>query len=421
MAVICGVPALKKEMIGVVRWLHISDLHIAEHADWNNFKNELLQKCQEHGKIDLVIVTGDFHNFSEHTDFHFSADFLRNLIRCLGLDIQQDLFIVPGNHDGVSDVQEKDIHIKAAKYDPFTNMAQWVVNLLAAFQGYETFVKALIPNYPEEHPAKVHSRIWRGTINFIHCNTALGADGAEKTNQLLDINSLATTAYQPDMPNIILAHNSFFDLHEKLQSRVKDTIRTHSVCAYFCGDRHTRNVDQIPLNGWSIPCVVSYKGAPDPKDNHSTFGVIFGNWDGELAKLTGWRWESGTGFQEDKKITGNQFPMRATSTPPLVAALNVQEPAAEESFAEVPSVEGALQTTDDSDTQTEEYKLKNRFISRYYMLSHRQRFLFNQKHADMQLRKEMSPVELSAYVNRAQEEGILEQLVQELASLLASG
>ena len=145
----------------MVRWLHISDLHIAEHADWNNFKNELLQKCQEHGKIDLVIVTGDFHNFSEHTDFHLSADFLRDLIKCLGLDIQQDLFIVPGNHDGVSNVQEKDIRIKAAKYDPFSNMAQWVVTLLAAFQGYENFVKTLIPNYSEVHPAGIHSSIRR--------------------------------------------------------------------------------------------------------------------------------------------------------------------------------------------------------------------------------------------------------------------
>lgn len=426
LAVICGVPALKKEMIGVVRWLHISDLHISEHADWNNFKNELLQKCQGHGKIDLVIVTGDFHNFSERTDFHFSADFLRDLIMRLGLDIQQDLFIVPGNHDGVSNVQEKDIRIKAAKYDPFPNMTQWVATLLDAFQEYENFVKTLIPNYPEVHPAGIHSRIWRSKINFIHCNTALGADGAEKTNQLLDINTLATTAYRSDMPNIILAHNSFFDLHEGLQLRVIDTIRTHSVCAYFCGDRHMRDVDQIPLSGGTIPCVVSYKGAPDPKDNHSTFGVIFGDWDGELAQLTGWRWESGSGFQEDQKITGTQFPMQVA--PPLshIAHLNTQGSATEaptikEPFTKAPGTEELLQDIDDSNSQIEEYKLKRRFISRYYQLSYRQCSIFNQKHTDVRLWTGMSPEELSAYVNMALEKGILEELTQELASLLASG
>ena len=410
----------------MVRWLHISDLHIAEHADWNNFKNELLQKCQEHGKIDLVIVTGDFHNFSEHTDFHLSADFLRDLIKRLGLDIQQDLFIVPGNHDGVSNVQEKDIRIKAAKYDPFSNMAQWVVTLLAAFQGYENFVKALIPNYSEVHPARIHSRIWRGKINFIHCNTALGADGTEKTSQLLDINTLATTAYRTDIPNIILAHNSFFDLHEKLQSRVKDTIRTHSVCAYFCGDRHMCDVDQIPLGKETVPCVVSYKGAPDPKDSHSSFGVILGDWDSELARLTGWHWNSGLGFQEDQKITGTKFPMRAAPTQSLVASLDDQKSVAEslavvDPLAETIDAGTVLQNIDGIDTQTEEYKLKNLFISRYYLLSHRQCSIFNKKHVEMQLWNGMSPVEVSTYVNRAQEEGILEELVQDLVSLFASG
>lgn len=395
----------------MVRWLHVSDLHIAEHADWSNFKNELLQKCREYGKIDLVIVTGDFHNFSEHDDFHLAANFLRDLVKHLGLDIEQDLFVVPGNHDGVSDVQEKAIRIRAAKYDPFTDMSRWVEDLLAAFQEYEAFVKEIIPNYPKEHPAEVHSRIWRNKINFIHCNTALGADGEEKSNQLLDVNTLAATAYQPDMPNIILAHNSFFDLHEKLQSRVTDAIRAHSVCAYFCGDRHTRDVDQIPMSEGKVPCIVSYKGAPDPKDGYSTFGVIFGEWDGKLAQLAGWRWESGQGFHKDQKITGNQFSMKAESAPPLEAFLNIQEPVVEES----------LQKIDDFDTQIEEYKLKNRFISSYYQLSRRQYSIFNQKHADMRLWEGMNPVELSTYVKKAQEKGVLEELTKELASLLASG
>ena len=39
----------------------------------------------------------------------------------------------------------------------------------------------------------------------------------------------------------------------------------------------------------------------------------------------------------------------------------------------------------------------------------------------MQLWNGMSPVEVSTYVNRAQEEGILEELVQDLVSLFASG
>lgn len=395
----------------MVRWLHISDLHIAEHADWNNFKIELLQKCQNYDKIDLVIVTGDFHNFSECNDFHLAVNFLRDLVGSLGLDIEQDLFVVPGNHDGVSDVQEKNIRIKAAKYDPFAGMTKWVEDLLPAFQEYEVFVNEVIPNYPKEHPAEIHSRVWRDKINFIHCNTALGADGEEKNNQLIDVNTLAITAFRSDMPNIILAHNSFFDLHEKLQSRVKDAIRAHSVCAYFCGDRHAGNVDHIPLSEGIVPCIVSYKGAPDPKDSYSTFGIIFGEWIGKQASLTGWRWKSGQGFCEDDKITGHSFPLWTESDPLPTVLLNVQEPADKE-----PS-QSMGDSREHLGPQVKEYTLKSRLISRYYQLSHQQYSIFNQRHTDMQLLKEMSPAELYTYVETAQEKGILEDLVRELNSL----
>ena len=60
----------------MVRWLQISDLHIKERADWINFEQELAVKCGELGNIDLVIVTGDFHDFSEGKDFHHCREFL---------------------------------------------------------------------------------------------------------------------------------------------------------------------------------------------------------------------------------------------------------------------------------------------------------------------------------------------------------
>lgn len=53
----------------MIRWLHISDLHIKDRADWNNFERELLEKCKEFGKINIIIVTGDFHNFCEKENF----------------------------------------------------------------------------------------------------------------------------------------------------------------------------------------------------------------------------------------------------------------------------------------------------------------------------------------------------------------
>lgn len=393
----------------MVRWLHISDLHIVDKADWNNFEKELIKKCQEYGKIDLVVVTGDFHNFSDGNDFHMTAYFLRRLLENLGLDMERDLFVVPGNHDGIDIVQDKNFFIRSAKGNPFEDTERWVKALLAAFQSYESFVKELIPNYPVEHPASVHSRTWRNQIHFIHCNTALAADGKEKINQLLDVDALATADYTPNMPNILLAHNSFSDLHPEHQRRVQDTIRTNSVCAYFCGDRHEQSVDEIPMVEDTIPCVVSYRGAPDPIDRYSAFGIILGEWEEELAELKGWRWKSGQGFSEDPTISGKNFPMRAEQTP--LSVPQAERPTAKEHPREIEAGRESY------NTQVEEYALKRQFLISYYKLTPRQCELFNRKYADMPLILELNATELSEYVNGAQAKGVLEKIVQDLSSI----
>lgn len=91
----------------MIRWLHISDLHIKDKADWKAYRKEIIQKCRSRGQIDIVIVTGDFHDFSAEADFHLAQDFLVELMEGLQLDITKDLFVIPGNHDGVTAVNKK--------------------------------------------------------------------------------------------------------------------------------------------------------------------------------------------------------------------------------------------------------------------------------------------------------------------------
>lgn len=296
----------------MIRWLHISDLHIKKKADWLSFQIELERKCLSVGKIHLVIATGDFHNFSDGSDFSVTKVFLKKLIEKLGLDIKKDLFIIPGNHDGVTGIGQKDLVISAVKNNPIDCNPMWIDSLIEMFADYESFVKDLVPDYPVEHPAKVHNRVWNNKINFIHCNTAIGADGASKNNQLLDVDALASANFIPDKPNIILAHNSFYDLNPELQKRVKDIIRNNSICAYFCGDKHIQDIDYIVYEDKQrkqIPCVVSYNSAPVAADDYSTFGIIIGEWEETIAKLRGWIWKSGVGFTVDQIITEKEINM----------------------------------------------------------------------------------------------------------------
>lgn len=297
----------------MVRWLQISDLHIRERADWRSFEQELIEKCEKSGKIDFVIVTGDFHDFSEGADFHCAVEFLTTLMDRLGLDMKEDLFLIPGNHDGVTRIDLKGTHIKALRDDPMDSEATESFKALGgAFMDYEKFVQNLIPTYPAEHPAACHVRCWRGQINFIHCNTAIGADGRKKDRQMLNVDELSAVVLGEGKPNIILAHNCFSDMDEAVQCRIKDFIRRHHVRAYLCGDRHRQEVDCIEVDrkrNLQIPCVVSYKSAPDAADHYSEFGIIIGEWTERRAKLQGWLWRSGSGFEDDVKLTGTEICM----------------------------------------------------------------------------------------------------------------
>ena len=304
----------------MIRWLHISDLHIKNKADWNSFKKELVAKCEKIGVIDFVVVTGDFHDFSDKGDFSLAEAFLKQLMKELKLDIQKSLFVVPGNHDGVSSVPDKNTYISAAIGKPLELEEKWLNVLYGAFEDYEVFVKKLIPDYPVNHPARVHHRDWNSKINFIHCNTALVADGKQKGNQLLDIDKLVMEEYRKDIPNIILAH----------KKRIQDVIRTNPVCAYFCGDKHIEEVEQITYESnqnKQIPCVVSYKSSPEATDSYSVFGMIIGEWREEepTAYLRGWTWKSGIGFKTDAVITEQEIDMTGRLERKSEANVNIED------------------------------------------------------------------------------------------------
>lgn len=296
-----------------MKWLHISDLHIADKTDWQVFKAELLKLCQENGPIDLVIVTGDFHNFSEGADFSKAKKFLIELMGALELDINLDLFLVPGNHDGTSpECEHKAGNIAILKKEPLLDHSFEWNELLTQFDSYEKFVKELIPKYPYEHPARVHHRVWRDRIDFLHCNSAVVSDGKEKNNQLLDLDAFAEIAQKSTHPSIVLIHNHFEDLHEQQKSRIKGIMRISMIKAYFFGDTHKQQVHMMdikPQQNCQIPCVGCYKSAPEASDTYSAIGVIIGTWMDDKATLAGWSWDVAKSFRPDGEITGQTIEM----------------------------------------------------------------------------------------------------------------
>lgn len=394
----------------MTRWLHISDLHIKSRADWNNFERELLEKCQEFGKIDFVIVTGDFHDFGEKEDFHLAKEFLMKLMKCLKLNIEEDLFVVPGNHDGVTYVDKKNTYIKALNNNPLDDEAPGSFQMLAeAFQDYENFVKDMIPNYPVEHPASTHIRCWNNHINFIHCNTALGADGKKKDMQLMNVDELAQSSPLEGKTNMILAHNSFDDMDERVQKRMKDWMRVNNVAAYLCGDRHRQELTSIELDrkrSIQIPCIVNYKSAPDSIDYYSEFGIIIGEWEKRKAKLQGWIWKSGEGFEIDGKITGIEISMRE----------EVELPETEKRENETQEEKKQEETK----RQDKEAKRMREFARYYHRMTPHMIVQYNTvyKKIGWEMEENYTEQELIKYITAVKEAGKLEEVTDFLESLI---
>lgn len=393
----------------MIRWLHISDLHIKNRADWNNYRKELLKKCSEIGKIDLLIVTGDFHDFSDGANFEMAKVFLQGLMERLELDISNDLFLIPGNHDGVTSIANKKLYISGVRHDPLNMDKLWIDQLIGAFQAYEVFVKELIPDYPEKHPAAVHSRVWRNKINFIHCNTALIADGYTKNDQIMDIDTLSLLDFSETCPNIILAHNNFDDLNTDIQRSIRDVIRSNSICAYLCGDRHIESAKQITYENKQnrqIPCIGCYRSAPDPRDDYSNFGIIIGEWQEDTVNLRGWSWKRGEGFKVDGNITEQKIYMGSTGGTKIVKTTLIDNSVDKKSENDYNSVD-------------ESYKRRKEFIIASYTLSPSQLRQFNRKYSNSygRLEKEISEEERYNYATRAENNLVLENMLEYIKTL----
>lgn len=294
--------------------LHISDLHIVEGAEWNNmraaFFNEVYKKVHNlHDGEKLVIITGDFHNFSDDT-YQKAEEFLKALFEKMEIDPAQDVFIVPGNHDVANERVMNDLYgsdkqwkmkqksALAGLKDGDKDYIEW---RLDAFVPYCKFAEkmGIYQKNSANLPAKVHIRNWREKLNILHLNTALVADGSTKDNQQVDTD-LATEEkiwnkyFEVTVPTIAIGHNSFFDLKKEQQIELEAVFERKNVSAYLCGDQHrtvkNRDMQMIRLKAGfrdvpEIPNIICMKGAVDKSDSYSEFGFYWHEWEDETDKV----------------------------------------------------------------------------------------------------------------------------------------
>lgn len=203
--------------------LQVSDLHIVEDAHWNNLKALLLDLAKEKFSIlpegqKLLVMTGDYHNYNE-IDYEKATLFIKELVCAMKIDITEDVFMIPGNHDMAlaTNPREKKMHdaiIQSIKTD-ITHLQDddYIEMLLEPFSAYSDFCKSLVVYSEDASPERVHVRTWRDKLDLIHINTCLVADKNEKTNQLVETKAVTGLTIEGDRPCIVLGHNSYYDLH----------------------------------------------------------------------------------------------------------------------------------------------------------------------------------------------------------------
>ena len=188
---------------------HISDLHLVKDATGDNLndllRNEATDRMRAIPKGEkLLIASGDFHNWKE-TDYDKAKEFILSLVKAMGIDMEQDVFVVPGNHDAGNDATIKacfpgtnvdlfrKVVIEKVKDWKTDQHQRYLEERRKHFELYCRFVREL-GIYKEadgDLPVRSHVRCWRNRLNILHLNTALAADGKEKKNQITDIDEAA--------------------------------------------------------------------------------------------------------------------------------------------------------------------------------------------------------------------------------------
>lgn len=301
----------------MITFLHISDLHFVKNATSYNSEQILLNEAKElFQDVPLaekfLIITGDFHNYNE-ISYKKAESFLRSLINVMGIDMHEDVFVIPGNHDDGNDSLLKELlsqedpnwklHNKAAITMIKNGDMEYIKERSRAFRAYSQLMQQLgIYNFSDgiDYPANTHVRNWRGKLNILHLNTAIVADGKIKTDQMTDVDAAADTKtwenlYQDHLPSIALGHNNFYDIIEKQRKQLSSIFYLKNVSAYMCGDNHKhednpeRQMIRIESGhgiGKEIPNIVAMRGIADEDDLFSNIGFCINKWDEKTDNVT---------------------------------------------------------------------------------------------------------------------------------------
>lgn len=244
--------------MSIIRWLHISDLHLnTNETESIRMRRKLPQYILENNiEYDYVFCTGDIRDSSaEHWREPFpSADFLKNLceIRNISLD---NLFIVPGNHDVNRTASDRENVVENMLWH---DNKSWSRNyktelgniddytLQALHDGEKEFRSFLGKIYDRDKLQlyddylKPHFVVETEHFNILHIDSTLAY--SEKQNRDLIIGSrqlqLALDDLNDSKPTIVLSHYAITSLDPEERRMVSNMLDDYHIYLWLAGHEH---------------------------------------------------------------------------------------------------------------------------------------------------------------------------------------
>ena len=207
----------------MIRWLHISDLHLgSEGMTTSMLRDELPVFLKKEGlKCDYVFRTGDIKT-AGRGDCGFSnemADYICKICDAVEVDTQM-LFIVPGNHDINREITERKSAIEKVMfrrngyYNPDTGVIS-AGDMADIMKGETDFKNFLAKIYNADraamygNPDRPHFNIETPHFNILHVDTTLVySEGQEAYDLIVGTDALYKEVQKLNIekPVILLTH-----------------------------------------------------------------------------------------------------------------------------------------------------------------------------------------------------------------------
>lgn len=243
----------------MIRWLHISDLHLGdEDVSSSSMRDDLLTFLSEQDKpFDYIFLTGDIRSAGPRYAGYTPemADYIKRICDVCHIPVEQ-LFIVPGNHDIDRDADGRDEAIRRVMfqrngyYDPYFGIIN-PEDLECIRDGQKSFRDFLSKIYSDDrlacysNPQAPHFVVETEDFNILHLDSTISyTKDQEAVDLIVGMEKLCQTlkGLNDRKPTIVLTHYPFTSLLQDERKNLAIRLQKKGIRLWLAGHEHDHNL-----------------------------------------------------------------------------------------------------------------------------------------------------------------------------------